>query len=125
MALDTLGWAALLGGEPERAKSQFAENLTLSKQLGNKVTLSMSLEGLACVAGAEGEALRAARLFGAAEALLRSLDATLDPSGALGYDGELARARSRLGEDSYARAWQRGKTMTLGQAMDEVAGDDA
>src|SRR5829696_858490 len=55
--LDNLGWAALVGGELGRAKAQFAENLTLSKALGDKRTLLMSLEGLACVAGAEGGAM--------------------------------------------------------------------
>jgi hypothetical protein len=53
--LDNLGWAALLGDELGRARSQFGENLALSKERGDKGTLLMSLEGLACVAGAEGE----------------------------------------------------------------------
>ena len=73
---------------------------------------------------APGDAARATSLFGAAETLLRSLDAALDPSGSLGYDGNLANARVRLGEEAFAKAWQRGRMMTLGQAMDEVAGDD-
>jgi hypothetical protein len=77
--LDNLGWAALLGGELGRARAQFGENLTLSKKRGDRGTLLMSLEGLACVASAEGNALQAARLFGAAEALMEVIDYRLVP----------------------------------------------
>jgi tetratricopeptide (TPR) repeat protein len=39
-ALDTLAWATLFGGEPQRAKAQFEENLTLSKELDDKATIT-------------------------------------------------------------------------------------
>jgi hypothetical protein len=64
-----------------------------------------------------GDAARAARLFGAAQMLLQSLDAALDPSGSLGYDGNLANTRARLGEEAFANAWQEGRMLTLEQAM--------
>ena len=66
--LDNLGWAALIEGDHERAKSLHEESLVLCKELGDKLIASESLEG-GCMSGAKGEAERAARLFGAAEAL--------------------------------------------------------
>jgi predicted ATPase/DNA-binding CsgD family transcriptional regulator len=115
--LDNLGWAALLGGELGRAKAQFGENLTLSEERGNKGALLMSLEGLACVAGAEGEGLRAARLFGAAESLQEAVDYRLVPQERAVLEPYRARVRSRLGDTMWEEAVAEGGTMGLDQAI--------
>ena len=115
--LDNLGWAALLGGELGRAKAQFAENLMLSKERGNKGTLLLSLEGLACVAGAEGEGLRAARLFGAAEALMEKIDYRLVPQERAVLEPYRASVRSRLGEAAWEEAVAEGGALGLDQAI--------
>ena len=67
-ALDNLGWATLLRGEYDKARTLHKESLALCHDLGDKMVASESLEGLACTAGAR-DAERTARLFGAAEAL--------------------------------------------------------
>jgi hypothetical protein len=67
--LDNLGWVALLRGDSERARALYAESLGLKREVGDKLVTPEPLEGLASVAGARGEAERAARLFGACEAL--------------------------------------------------------
>ena len=64
-------------------------------------------------ARAAGDAARAARLFGVAEMLLKSLDAALDPGGSLDYDSDLTTARTRLGEEARAE----GRAMTFEQAV--------
>ena len=68
-ALDILGWAALLREDHEQAKALHEEKLVLCKEIGDKSMGSSSVEGLACYAASRGEAQRAARLFGAAQAL--------------------------------------------------------
>ena len=115
--LDNLGWAALLGGELGRAKAQFGENLELSKELGDKGTLLMSLEGLACVAGAEGEAIRSARLFGAAESLQEAVDYRLVPQERAVLEPYRASVRSRLGTATWEEAVAEGETMGLDRAI--------
>ncbi|HKH37156.1 MAG TPA: LuxR C-terminal-related transcriptional regulator, partial [Rubrobacter sp.] len=115
--LDNLGWAALLGGELGRARAQFGENLTLSKKRGDRGTLLMSLEGLACVAGAEGYALQAARLFGAAEALMEVIDYRLVPQERAVLEPYRARVRSRLGETAWEEAVAEGGAMGLDHAI--------
>jgi predicted ATPase/DNA-binding CsgD family transcriptional regulator len=115
--LDNLGWAALLGGELGRAKAQFGENLTLSKALGDKRTLLMSLEGLACAAGAEGKAIRAARLFGAAEALMEAIRYRLVPQERAVLEPYRASVRSRLGEAAWAEALAAGGATGLDEAL--------
>ena len=119
-ALDTLGWAALLGGEPERARAVLAESLTLSRALGDKGTLLMSLEGLACVAGAEGEGLRAGRLFGAAEALMEEIGYRLVPQERAVLEPYRASGRSQLGEAAWEEAVAGGKAMGLEEAIEYV-----
>ena len=116
--LDTLGWAALLGGELGRARAQFKENLTLFKELGDKGTMLMSLEGLACISGAEGDALRAARLFGAAEALAEVIDYRLVPQERAVLEPYRAGVRMRLGEAEWEEAQARGRTMGMEEAID-------
>ena len=122
--LDNLGWAALLGGELERAKAQFAENLTLSKVRGNKGPLLMSLEGLACVAGAEGEALRAAKLFGASESLQAAVDYRLVPQERAVLEPYRASVRSRLGEASWEKAVVEGGTMGLEETIEYALSEE-
>ena len=114
--LDNLGWAALLGSELGRAKAQFGENLTRSKKRGDRGTLLMSLEGLACVAGAEGYALQAARLFGAAEALMEVIDYRLVPQETAVLEPYRARVRSGLGEAAWEKAVAEGGALGLDQA---------
>jgi ATP/maltotriose-dependent transcriptional regulator MalT len=128
-ALDTLGWATLLGGEPQRAKAQFEENLTLSKELDDKATITTSLEGLACVAGANREALRAAKLFGAAETLMEVTGYRYGPQESAMLEPYRASARSRLGESRWDEALAEGRTMSMeaaiGYALSEVGSSTA
>jgi DNA-binding CsgD family transcriptional regulator len=114
--LDNLGWAALLGGELGRAKAQFAENLMLCKERGDTGTLLMSLEGLACVAGAKGDGLQAARLFGAAEALMEKIDYRLVPQERAVLEPYRASVRSQLGEAAWEQAVAEGGALGLDQA---------
>jgi predicted ATPase/DNA-binding CsgD family transcriptional regulator/Tfp pilus assembly protein PilF len=116
--LDNLGWAALLEGELGRAKAQFGENLTLSKKRGERVPLLMSLEGLACVAGAEGEIERAARLFGTAEALMKVIDYRLVPQERAVLEPYRANVRMRLGEAEWEEAQAMGRTMGMEEAIE-------
>ena len=67
-ALNCLGWASLLRGDPGRATGLHKESLGLYKALAEKPIAAESLEGLACAAGARGEARQSAILFGAVEA---------------------------------------------------------
>jgi predicted ATPase/DNA-binding XRE family transcriptional regulator len=113
------GRVAHTQGDDTHALALCRESLVRSRKLDNRTQIAFCLT-LAGEIQAPGDAARAARLFGAAETLLRSLDAALDPSGSLGYDENLADARARLGEEAFAKAWQEGRTMPLKQAVDEA-----
>jgi hypothetical protein len=96
LALDNLGWAALLQGDYGLARTSYQESLTLCKELGDKWTASESLEGMACIAAAEGEAERAARLFGAGQAPREAVGYHHMPEEDAWREPYLADARSRL-----------------------------
>jgi hypothetical protein len=119
-----MGRVAHSHGYDEQALALCRRSLDRSRKLDNKTQIAFCL-ALAGEILVSRDAVRATTLFGAAETLLRSLEAVLDPSGSLEYDGSLANAHARLGGEAFAKAWQRGRMMTLGQAMDEVVGDDA
>jgi predicted ATPase len=74
IALGTLAGVAQAERNHERARDLFEEGLAVSVALGNEADIVHSLEGLASVAGAEGLLVRAARLWGAVEALLEKIE---------------------------------------------------
>jgi len=120
-ALDNLGWAALLEGDYERARTPYEESLMVSKGLGDRMVGSDSLEGMACISAAQGGALRAGRLFGAAQALREGVGALpyqLTPEEESWREPYVAAARSQLGEDSWEEALVKGRAMSLEEAIE-------
>lgn len=115
-----LGRAAHTQGNDARALALCRESLVLSRKLDNKSHIAFCLTALAGVSQSAGHAARAARLFGAAEMLLQSLDAVLDPGGSLDYGSDVAAACTQLGEAAFTQAWREGRTMTLAQAVIEA-----
>ena len=117
--LNNLGWVALLRGDLGRAKALHKESLALSKELGSHKQLTVTLlEGLACGAGAEGDAERAARLFGATEALREATGFPLEPA-LRGLEGPyLVGARSQLEKSAWTEAWEEGRRMSVEAAVE-------
>jgi predicted ATPase/DNA-binding XRE family transcriptional regulator len=115
-----LGRVARAQGDNAHALALCRQSLVLSRKLDNKTLIAFCLTTLAGVIQAVGDAVQAARLFGAAERMLQSLDAVLDPGGSLEYDSDLTASRTQLGESAFTKAWQEGKMMTLDQAVIEA-----
>ncbi len=120
-----LGRVARAQGNDARALGLCRESLILSRKLANKSQIASCLTMLAGVVQAAGDPTRAARLFGVAEALLKSLDAVLDPCGRLEYDNDVVAARLQLGKEAFAKAWQEGRMLKLDQAVMEAMSNGA
>jgi predicted ATPase/DNA-binding SARP family transcriptional activator/DNA-binding CsgD family transcriptional regulator len=116
--LNNVGWASLLQGDHRRAEASFEECLTLCLELGDSLTPPKSLEGLACIFGAEGQTERAARLFGAAAALREAVGSEHMPEEDARSEPYLAAARARLDETSWEEAWTEGGAMSMDQAIE-------
>jgi hypothetical protein len=122
-----LGWAALLQGNPERAKAIYAESLQLRGEVGGDLLIPNTLQALASTAVDLAEAERVARLFGVVEMLdeVSSVDEEIASDELVGP--YFATARSQLDETSWQEAWAQGRAMTLEEAIsyalqEEVAG---
>jgi non-specific serine/threonine protein kinase len=119
-ALYTLAILARTEGKDEHARNLFEEGLRLSAELGNEADVAHCLEGLASMHGAEGKIVRAARLWGAEEALLEKLEDavyTYLPDRAL-HRRQVAAARSQVDEAAWTAAWTEGRVMSLEQAVE-------
>jgi predicted ATPase len=119
-ALYNLAQVALARGDHELATRMLEEGVTLSEQIGDQANLSYFLEGLAVMAGMQGEAEHSARLLGVAERLLEEAGAPVynyyKPDRSL-YERTTANVRSRLGEEGFEEAQERGQEMTVEQAV--------
>jgi tetratricopeptide (TPR) repeat protein len=116
VALNNLGWMELLQNDLDGATDLFEESLYLAWESGMKPIVLPTLEGLACVAGARGEAQRAACLWGAAQ----SLEATgipRDTDWLAESDARISAVRSGMGEQAWEEATRRGRVMGLEEAV--------
>ena len=112
-----MGCVALALGDALSAGSHHRESLRLRSELGDRMGVADSLGGLAQVAWQLGHHERAARLFGAAEALRERVGAPLTPGGRADYDRRVAATTAALGSAAFNAAWAKGLAMTLEEAI--------
>lgn len=116
MALNSLGRAAHAQGERARAQTLFTKSLTQYKETGDRQGVLEVLEGLAYLAAAE-QPKRAARLFGAAEAMRDAIGAPLPPVERPACEQMVASLRATLGEEGLTTAWASGRALVT-EAME-------
>jgi len=98
--------------DPERSTAFFTESLQLRQELGNTLAIAECLEGFAVLANVAGRPRRAARLYGAAEALREITGAKLmDPADSSQREHQLADIRKRLGGQVFAAQWAAGRAI--------------
>jgi tetratricopeptide (TPR) repeat protein len=115
--LHNLGYVAQHRGDHPQATARFQESLNLFRDLGDKKGIAECLMGLAGVICAQGQLQRAARLFGAAEALREAVGAVLWPANRIEYDRNVAALSAQISEDALAAAWAEGRALSLEQAV--------
>lgn len=117
----TLSWtewsaaiAAWTAGDPEKASEYLLESLRKKAELDEPLGIGCCLSLLACLSVADGDARRAAVLFGASDAIWELADRALyGIERLLGWvrrDTELS--RRALGKKAFRAAHQHGKRMT-------------
>jgi predicted ATPase/DNA-binding SARP family transcriptional activator len=118
---DTLGNLGLVYqylGDYRQAVALLSEGLTLFWKLGHKLGITECIEGLAQVASSQGQFQQATRLFGAGEALRTEIGASLPAAALAQYERNVATARDRLGQETFAAAWAWGVSVTLERAVE-------
>jgi predicted ATPase len=118
-SLRDMGYAALRQGDYDRAAALFRESITFSLEHGITRFIFLSIAGLAGVAGAQGGSERAAKLFGASEAMLEAAGIKeLERDVKAEVDRDVAAARAQLDEEAWAKAWEEGRAMSMEEAIE-------
>jgi predicted ATPase/DNA-binding SARP family transcriptional activator len=117
LALNRLGMGAVHENRLEEASTQLLEALAHGMSLGFPAIGAVSCDGLAVVAAAWGDPVRAARLLGAAGALRRASGDLLLPAEAAARDRAFAAIRKTLSEDEAAAAFDAGGRLALDEAL--------
>jgi hypothetical protein len=124
----TVGWLGMLavwsGDEHDLAEGFLTDSLALNREIGNWAYGAYCLEAFAGLAGARGQGVRAARLWGAAEALRETIGAPHSPEARPYYERSMAAARAVLGEAAWEAAFAEGGGMSPEEAAAYALGED-
>jgi tetratricopeptide (TPR) repeat protein len=123
-----VGWLGLLavwsGDDHDLAERSLEEALALDRELGNWAYGAYCLESFAGLAGARAQGSRAARLWGAAEALRTNIGAPRPLDARLLYEPSMAAARAQLGEAAWEAAFAEGMAMSPEEAAEYALGEN-
>lgn len=115
--LADLGRLAHHQREDDKATALHQKALALRWESGEQLGVALSLEGLAAVATARGDAGRGARLLGAATAIREKVGAPLPPVDRAEHERHSTELREQLGETEFAAALAEGRALTFEQAV--------
>ncbi|HEU5102458.1 MAG TPA: tetratricopeptide repeat protein [Roseiflexaceae bacterium] len=120
-----LGYARFTQGDFEGAEARYLEALALSRETPLLPIITDGLERLGLVAAEQGRLIRAARLWGAAEALREATGERRWYVFQHVYDRALTTARAQLVEADWVAAWAAGRALPVTQAITEALEDTA
>jgi DNA-binding CsgD family transcriptional regulator len=116
-SLQSLGNLARNRSDPTHATELLVQALMQFRELGDKRGVAFSLQSLAEVLEAAHQSERAARWYGAAEALRESIG-TQGPAGeCINDDRDMATSRTQV---AFAAAWEAGRALTLEEVVAEA-----
>ena len=118
-----LGQVTLVSHDYTEAQRFFTEALALSRSLNAREGISWALEGFAGLAAMQSQPVRAARLYGAAEALREFIGAPLPDYIRKFYESFIAVASTQIDQAAFAAIWEQGKAISLECAIAEALGE--
>jgi len=116
-SLVALAFVALHKRRYDEAANLLAESLALCKEVGSKGGINTCLEVLAALAVARNRADDAARLLGCAQQIQESIGLQLEAFEQALHDETLLSTIEALGEEAFARERERGRQMTMDEAI--------
>jgi len=120
-ALASLGRLAWMQAEYAESVALHRDSLRLWRDRRDQGGIAISMEGLAWAVSGQGQARRAARLFGAVERLRETCGYPLPPSFRNPHDQSVMAVRTRLGAAVFRSAWAAGRALSLEETMAEPA----
>ena len=121
VSLYNLALARQAQGDLAGATALLEEGLSLSAEAEDDASVAYDLEGLAALALLQDHLERAARLFGAAEALLERVGGVPVYAYApdrSGHDRTVAAVRARLDRAAFEAAWAQGRALGRERAVE-------
>lgn len=109
---------AMRRGQTREARKHFVAAIRSSGNATQTMLLMLCLNGLAAVAGLEGQDARAARLIGTAEPLFDRNGPLLAAEDLAEYEGRVASIRQRLEPDLYEQERGAGRALSLPEIID-------
>jgi predicted ATPase/class 3 adenylate cyclase len=116
-ARSDLAHALRRGGRLPEAMAIYRETIGGWVHLGHRGAVANQLENIADVAIEEGRLERAARLFGAAEAIRAAADAPMAYDEVPEYASHVAKLREALDPMALATSWEEGRRLTFADAV--------
>ncbi|WP_246868376.1 LuxR C-terminal-related transcriptional regulator [Saccharopolyspora sp. ASAGF58] len=125
LALWAQGIAGLLAGDYQQATAAELESLRLKLDFHEHFRTALCIEILACIASADGDAARAATLFGVSHKIKQNIDASLAGHKHIArlHDHYEAVARSSLGEDTFQEAFELATLLDFDEAIAWITRD--
>ncbi len=117
-----LGVAYLFAGDLQRAAARLTESIRLRERTGDTQGLVYCLLGLAGVANRRQQPARAARLFGAAVAVMDAIGVVMVPAVKVLYDREASDVRAKLGDAAFDEELAAGRAMATADAVTYALG---
>jgi predicted ATPase/class 3 adenylate cyclase len=111
------GHVLRLQGRYPEALTVYSETIRVWQELGQSAAVAHELECFAFIAGTSGQNGRAARLFGAAEALRELIGTTMTPMERQEYDQALSQLREQMSEVQLQDTWTKGRAMGMDEAI--------
>jgi len=100
-----------------RAHAIYMQTLAAFQEMGSDWGCVHAVEALAVLAKREGNLERAARLWGAAAAVRKTLGGRVPPLERPHDDPALPETRAALGDAAFAAAWEAGRAMRIEEAV--------
>ena len=94
--------------------------LKTGNELGNKITISCSLDGFGAIAADRGGFDLAARLSGAAENLRESIGYNIEPAERVFRNDYLVKVRDAMAADAFEAEYERGCGLSLEDVLAEA-----
>jgi non-specific serine/threonine protein kinase len=114
----------LLQGDADRAETLQRESLALRQSIDDTVGLGRCLDSLGWAASARGQPARAARLFGAAEALRERTGAAPHVPWRQEHERRVTAAWAALDETAFSAAWAEGRALPLDRVIADLDTDE-
>lgn len=112
-SLGGLGMVAMRTGDVDGADVFFREKLAMASSVRAKWDIARAILSLAWVARMRGDCEREAVLLAAGETMREAMGAVWESSLRKEMEASIARSRQNLGDSAFAKAWQRGASMSI------------